>query len=250
MSSAPDAIVASLLLPKDAVTRFAMLMSAVLFASLGAQGQLAPSELPATAVRTLDESLAAARTHARHVWRDTPPLNADGTVNAYVEIPRGDRRKFELDMATNVRAIDRMIPTEVGGYPINYGFVPQTVSYDGDPFDALVLGPPLPGGQFVRGTIVGLMLMEDEKGLDSKVVLSPAGSRAYSLTESIQRELADYFNRYKQHEPGAFARVPGWGTPADGLALIRLTHAFFTECRGRTVPCSVSRSGPDAGSTR
>ena len=205
----------------------------------GAQGQVAPSELPGTAVRILGESLKAAQPHPRHVWRDTAPLNADGTVNAYVEIPRGELRKWELDMAKNARAIDRMIPAEVGGYPINYGFVPQTVSYDGDPFDALVLGPPLPGGQMVRGTIVGLMLMEDEKGLDSKVVLAPAGSDAHRLTEAIQRELTDYFSRYKQHEPGGFSRVPGWGTAGDGLALIRMTHAFFNDCRGRTGACTV-----------
>ena len=46
-------------------------------------------------------------------------------------------------MRANRRAIDRMIPISIGGYPVNYGFVPQTVSYDGDPFDVLVLGPPL-----------------------------------------------------------------------------------------------------------
>ena len=70
---------------------------------------------------------------------------------------------------------------------MNYGFVPQTVSYDGDPFDILVLGPPIAGGSLVRGVIVGLMLMEDEKGLDSKVVVSvaePDGTPKYPLTRS------------------------------------------------------------------
>jgi inorganic pyrophosphatase len=66
----------------------------------------------------------------------------------------------------NARVIDRMIPEDIGGYPVNYGFVPQTVSYDGDPFD--VLGPPLPDGRLLRGVIAGVMFMEDEKGLDSK----------------------------------------------------------------------------------
>ena len=102
--------------------------------------------LPAAATTQLARSLDAATDHPRHVWRDTPPTNADGTVNAYIEIARGDRRKWEFDMRANARAIDRMMPEEVGGYPVNYGFVPQTVSYDGDPFDALVLGPPVSGG--------------------------------------------------------------------------------------------------------
>ena len=55
-------------------------------------------------------------------------------MSAYIEIARGDRRKWELDTGANARAIDCVIPESVGGYPVNYGFVPQTVSYDGDPF--------------------------------------------------------------------------------------------------------------------
>jgi inorganic pyrophosphatase len=164
------------------------------------------------------------------------PTNPDGTVNAYIEIARGDRRKWEFDMGANARAIDRMIPADVGGYPVNYGYVPQTVSYDGDPFDALVLGPPLPDGRLVRGVILGVMFMEDEKGLDSKVVLSRTdanGRPLHPLTSQAQREIGDYFKRYKQDQPGAFSKVPGWGTAAEGLAYITTTHAFFRECRSQ-----------------
>jgi inorganic pyrophosphatase len=121
------------------------------------------------------------------------------------------------------------MPRTVGGYPVNYGFVPQTISYDGDPFDALVIGPPARAGTIVRGGIVGLMHMEDEKGLDSKVVLSPlkAGKPKYSLTGADRKRIGDFFNIYKRHEPGKFSRVSGWGPPADGLALVRQTHQFF-----------------------
>ena len=203
-----------------------------------------PDELPAVATTKLVDSLAASKPHPSHVWRDLPPINEDGTINGYVEITRGDRRKFEFDMKANERAIDRMIPPKVGGYPVNYGFVPQTVSYDGDPFDILVLGPPLAGGSLVRGIPVGLMLMEDEKGLDSKVVVSVAGADGkpkYPLTRSDQRRIGDYFNRYKRDEPGAFSRVPGWGSVADGVAYVKTTHAFFLECRERAgIACKVS----------
>ena len=146
-----------------------------------------------------------------------------------------------------------MIPTDVGGYPVNYGFVPQTVSYDGDPFDALVLGPPLPDGQFVRGVIVGVMFMEDEKGLDSKVVLSRTGENErplHALTSQVQREIGDYFKRYKQHDPGAFSKVPGWGTRADGLAYLTTTHAFFRECRQRAGESCAVRRAPTAARQR
>jgi inorganic pyrophosphatase len=206
---------------------------------------VAPNALPPTATAQLTRSLEAAGKHPRHVWRDTSPRNADGTINAYIEISRGDRRKWELDMGANARAIDRVIPEAVGGYPVNYGFVPQTVSYDGDPFDALVLGPAIDGGQTVRGVVVGLMYMEDEKGLDSKVVLSVPGARGqplHALTASDQQRIADYFRRYKQHEIGAFSRVPGWGSIAEGSSLVGRTHAFFLKCRERSgQPCSVAQ---------
>jgi inorganic pyrophosphatase len=207
------------------------------------EGLAVPSELPASAATQLARSLADSKAHGKHVWRDTPALNEDGTVNAYVEISRGDRRKWEFDMAANARAIDRIMPESVGGYPVNYGIVPQTISYDGDPFDALVLGPPIPGGRLVRGVIVGLLLMEDEKGWDGKVVLSLTGRDRrprHALTEREQRDIAAYFRRYKEHEPGKFSKVPGWGSIAEGLGHVKTTHAFFRECRQSVGPCRLS----------
>ena len=209
---------------------------------VGAQDDMRPSTLPATAVKILADSLNAAHSYKSQPWRDTPPTNSDGTVNGYIEIARGDRRKWEFNMRTNRRAIDRMIPVSIGGYPVNYGFVPQTVSYDGDPFDVLVLGPPLPAGHFVRGIAVGVMFMEDEKGLDSKVVLSrvdAVGRPLDQLTAAIQKEIGDYFNRYKSQGRGTWSKVPGWGTAEQGLAFVTTTHAFFQQCATRTGPCSI-----------
>jgi inorganic pyrophosphatase len=195
-----------------------------------------PQVLPGFATKQLADSLVASRAHARHVWRDTRPFNQNGTVNGYIEIPRGERRKFEFSMRHNRRAIDRVMPRSIGGYPANYGFVPQTVSYDGDPFDILVLGPAVVGGALVPGTIVGLMHMEDEKGLDSKVVVSPLGRNGqplYALKDDDRRRIGDYFKHYKEHEPGKFSRVPGWGTAAEGRAFVDMTHAFFLKCRDK-----------------
>jgi inorganic pyrophosphatase len=226
--------------------RIALLLVLALVLPLAARQDTreAPRTLPASAAGALVASLTAAEPHAKHVWRDTPPVNDDGTVTAYVEIGRGDRRKWEFDIKAHVRRIDRMIPADIGGYPINYGFVPQTVSYDGDPFDALIVGPPLPGGQLVRGVPVAVMFMEDEKGLDSKIVLSPIdekGRPRYELTPAAQREVTAYFRTYKKHEPGAFSRVPGWGAAEQGLALVRITHAFFRECRrSGGSPCALA----------
>jgi inorganic pyrophosphatase len=220
-----------------------VLASALLTVAVAQDRTAPPAELPAAATQKLAKSLAAAQPHVKHIWRDTPPRNGDGTVNAYIEISRGDRRKWEFSMVRNARAIDRVMPERLGGYPVNYGIVPQTISYDGDPFDALVLGPAIPGGRLVRGMIVGLMLMEDETGWDPKVVLSrtgPDGKPLHQLTTSEQERMADYFNRYKAHEPGKFSKVPGWGLPDAGLAYVTITHTFFQECRTRTaVPCRI-----------
>ena len=184
-----------------------LVMAALASAAAAAQPEdPAPDALPASAAAQLVESLHEANGQPEHVWRDTPPRHGDGTVNAYIEISRGDRRKWELDMRTHARVLDRIIPETVGGYPVNYGFVPQTVSCDGDPFDALVLGPPIEGGRTVRGLVVGLMYMEDEKGPDSKVVLSlpaPDGRPAHELTEDDRQRIAQYFRRYKEHDPDA-----------------------------------------------
>ena len=202
---------------------------------LGAQaGGPAPRELPAVGTSQLARNFDAAAKHARHLWRDTPPTNADGTVNGYVEISRGDRRKWEFDMAANARAIDRVMPENIGGYPVNYGFVPQTISYDGDPFDVLVLGPPLSGGEVVRGVIVGLLHMEDDKGLDSKVVISPTGADGrplHQISPADRDRIAEYFRTYRSWEPGKFSRVPGWGSIEDGRAFVAITHQFFLSCR-------------------
>ena len=192
-----------------------------------------PAELPPAAQAKLRENLKSAAVHKQHLWRDTPPFDGE-LLNGYIEIPLGGRTKYELDMAKNAPAIDREIPAKIGGYPVNYGIVPQTVSYDGDPFDVLVLGPPIETGERVQGVIVGLMHMTDEKGLDSKVVISRVGKDGkplHRLTDADRERMADYFNRYKREDddPQTFATVPGWGTAAEGLAFVRRTHEFFRQ---------------------
>jgi inorganic pyrophosphatase len=216
----------------------------VLSSESAAQRDARPGHvLPASATLQLSKSLDAASAHPRHVWRDLPPRTGS-TINAYIEISRGDRRKWEFDMAANARVIDRVIPEDIGGYPVNYGFVPQTVSYDGDPFDALVLGPSLKGGAVVAGAVVGLMYMEDEKGIDSKVVLSPIGRDGgvlYTLTADDREHIASYFRTYKR-EPGTFSKVAGWGSIDAGFDHVTITNAFFRECRmpAPAVPCEIT----------
>ena len=212
-----------------------------------AQRQPPPPTLPPPAVAQLARSLQASGPHARHLWRDIPPMNADGTINAYIEISRGDRRKWELNIERQQRAIDRVMPEYPGGYPINYGIVPQTVSYDGDPFDVLVAGAPIAGGTLVRGIPVAVMHMEDEKGLDSKVVIARVDSQGRPvgrLTPADRERIGAYFHVYKLHEPGKFSRVTGWGPADEGVAFVRTTHAFFVECRKLQANAACTIAGP------
>ena len=213
-------------------------MRTALIVVLLAQTLAPPTELPAPASAQLAASLAASRPHSRHVWRDTPPRDGSDRVTAYVEIPRGDRRKFEFDMGANRLRIDRMMPPDLA-YPVNYGFVPQTVSYDGDPFDVLVLGPALKQGTVLHGIVLGIMHMTDEKGLDSKVVVSPLdgkGRARYQLTPAERARIGGFFARYKRHEPGKFSRVSGWGPVEEGRAFVEQTHAFFADAARRPLP--------------
>jgi inorganic pyrophosphatase len=226
--------------------RFALIV-VLASCSLAAQAPgPAPLTLPAVAAAKLDESLKAASAHEDHFWRDAPPL-VDGLVNAYIEVPMGMRDKKEFDMSRNALAVDRVIPESIGGYPVNYGFVPQTVSYDGDPFDVLVLGPAIEAGEVVRGVIVGLMLMEDEKGIDSKVVISRVdddGKPRHELTAADQARIGEYFNKYKADDGDdkTWSKVPGWSTAQDGYSHVTTTHTFFQLCRNRDgAACDLAR---------
>jgi hypothetical protein len=85
--------------------------------------------------------------------------------------------------------------------------------------------------------------MEDETGLDSKVVVSPTGRDGrplYQLTVKDRAEIGEYFRKYKHGEAGKFAKVPGWGSTGEGRAYVLMTHAFFKECRTPSGSCRVA----------
>jgi inorganic pyrophosphatase len=180
--------------------------------------------------------LATIKSQPKNIWRDTPALNADGTVNAYVEIARGGSKKWELDIPLQRPRLDRIVPASLGGYPTGYGFVPATHAWDGDPFDVLVLGPPTRENILVRGRSVGIMHMTDHNGLDSKVVITPLdaqGRPQYTLAETDKQRIAEFFNRYRQHETGndKFSCVTGWGSAEEGVQFVRATAGFVESAR-------------------
>jgi len=141
-------------------------------------------------------------------------------VNVIVEIPlRGDPVKYEVDKTTGAMFVDRFMNTAMH-YPCNYGYIPHTLSEDGDPVDVLVVTPvPLITGSVIACRPVGLLGMVDEKGPDRKVLAVPV-DRVCSLYRSMRTpadlpdmllaQIRHLFEHYKDLEPNKWVRVEGW----------------------------------------
>jgi len=141
-------------------------------------------------------------------------------INVIIEIPaQSDPIKFEVDKDSGAIFVDRFMGTTMR-YPLNYGYVPHTVAGDGDPVDVLVVTPfPLQPGVVIRCRTVGLLKMEDESGVDAKVVavpvskLTPLYDKVHSLEdlpELLLKQTVHFFEHYKDLEPGKWVKVLGW----------------------------------------
>jgi inorganic pyrophosphatase len=137
-------------------------------------------------------------------------------IEVVVEIPKGTRNKYEAD-ATGAIWLDRLLFTSTR-YPEDYGYVPLTLGEDGDPVDALVLleEPTFPGCH-IHARPIGVFLMQDEEGVDAKVLCVPASDPRFDhLTELSHvpehelREIAHFFDIYKDLEPGKDTQTGGW----------------------------------------
>jgi inorganic pyrophosphatase len=140
--------------------------------------------------------------------------------NVVIEIPmRADPIKYEVDKETGAVFVDRFMSTAMH-YPCNYGYVPRTLSDDGDPCDVLVLSPmPLVTGVVVRCRPIGMLKLDDEAGGDAKILAVPIDklSSLYhhvksprDLPEITTRQIAHFFEHYKDLEPGKWVRVGIW----------------------------------------
>jgi inorganic pyrophosphatase len=137
--------------------------------------------------------------------------------NVTIEIPKGERNKYELDHATGRIKLDRTLFTATT-YPADYGFIDDTLGDDGDPLDAMVLleSPTFPGC-LVRARAIGMFRMTDEKGGDDKVLCVPADDvrmkhlqEIDQVPEFLLREVAHFFNVYKELEPGKSVEGADW----------------------------------------
>jgi inorganic pyrophosphatase len=156
--------------------------------------------------------------------------NPPDDINVIVEVPiGGEPVKYEMDKASGTLFVDRMLYTAMR-YPGNYGFVPHTLSADGDPIDVLIANQrPLIPGCVINCRPVGVLFMSDEKGGDEKVIAVPSGKvtarydkvKSYQdLPDSLVRQIAHFFEHYKDLEEGKWVRVERWGDADEAREMI------------------------------
>ncbi len=142
-------------------------------------------------------------------------------VEVIIEIPKGQRNKYEVDHESGRIRLDRMLFTSTR-YPSDYGFIEDTLADDGDPLDALVLleEPTFPGC-LITCRVIGMFRMRDEKGADNKVLSVPASDPRwnhiqdiYDVPEFDRLEIQHFFEVYKELEPGKMVQGAAWADRA------------------------------------
>ena len=141
-------------------------------------------------------------------------------INVIIEIPmHSEPVKYEVDKESGVLFVDRFLTTAMF-YPVNYGYIPNTLSEDGDPVDVLVVTPvPLINGSVIACRVVGMLKMTDESGVDAKLLAVPTTklTKIYETVQSYKdlpqhllNSLEHFFNHYKDLEEGKWVKVDGW----------------------------------------
>jgi inorganic pyrophosphatase len=156
--------------------------------------------------------------------------NPPADINVIVEVPiGGEPIKYELDKASGALFVDRMLYTAMR-YPGNYGFIPHTLSGDGDPIDVLIANSrPIVPGAVCNCRPVGVLFMKDEAGGDEKIIAVPSDKvsplyrkvKSYpDLPEMLIRRIAHFYEHYKDLEEGKWVKVDRWGDEAEARAMI------------------------------
>ncbi|HSG74679.1 MAG TPA: inorganic diphosphatase [Burkholderiales bacterium] len=156
--------------------------------------------------------------------------NPPEDINVIVEVPvGGEPIKYEIDKASGALVVDRFLYTPMR-YPGNYGFVPHTLCGDGDPLDVLVASTrALVPGSVINCRPVGVLVMEDESGMDEKLIAVPVSklTRRYDgvktladLPEITRSQIEHFFQHYKDLEPGKWVKIVRWGDAASAREII------------------------------
>jgi len=171
-----------------------------------------------------------------HLLHDiSPGKKAPEIVNAIIEIPKGDRNKYELDKEYGIIKVDRVLHSSFV-YPANYGFIPQTLAGDGDPLDILVLGQmPVHPGSLMQARPIGVMKMMDEGKKDNKIIAVHANDPDFrdimhtrKLPPSLLNGIKHFFKTYKELEHKEVL-VKSFSPPTEAKRIILKTIARYKE---------------------
>jgi len=142
--------------------------------------------------------------------------NPPEDIYVVIEIPQGSSIKYEVDKESGAVFVDRFLYTAMY-YPFNYGFIPNTLADDGDPEDVLVVSSePVAPGSVIRCRPIGMLEMEDEEGIDTKVIAVPVSkidksfdniNNVFDLPQATLNKIKHFFEHYKELEPGKWVRV-------------------------------------------
>lgn len=157
--------------------------------------------------------------------------NPPADINVIIEVPiGGEPIKYELDKASGALVVDRFLYTPMR-YPGNYGFVPHTLSDDGDPIDVLICNTrPIVPGAVMNCRPVGVLVMEDDGGQDEKIIAVPSSSisRRYlgienhvDLPDITRQQIEHFFQHYKDLEPDKWVKIDGWRDSATARRMIQ-----------------------------
>ncbi len=153
----------------------------------------------------------------------------NGEINVFVEIPKDGNIKYELDKKSGVIFVDRFLYTAMN-YPFNYGFLPNTLAEDGDPIDVLVLSEhSVMPGSVIPSIVIGMLEMEDEKGIDTKILAVPTkkvdplygGFTMETLPDAIKNKIKHFFENYKTLEPGKWVKIKEWRGRKEALEAVK-----------------------------
>jgi len=155
--------------------------------------------------------------------------NSPEEVNVFIEIPQGSSVKYELDKESGVIMVDRFNFTAMF-YPFNYGFIPATHAEDGDPVDVLVISTyPVAPGTVIPSRPIGMLEMEDEAGIDTKIIAVPTKKvdpffskieDINDLDEMTKKKIQHFFNHYKELEPGKWVKTKSFLSKIKALEAI------------------------------
>lgn len=152
------------------------------------------------------------------------------TIDAIIEVPKNTNLKYEFDKKSNMIRLDRILHSSMI-YPYNYGYIPNTLAGDGDPLDIMIISEfKIYPNTVISCRIIGVLVTEDEKGMDEKILAVPAESvdpsynniNEYTdLDKSILQKIEYFFTHYKSNEPNKWIKIHSFLNKSDAIDLYK-----------------------------